>query len=101
MNRQIIEHAEKVARRLEQRRWPRAEGKSARAAKVRDTEEYQRRLETNQAVREAARWVRPASLEVSRVTMKATAKTVYPDFEDWQLALAVESLERRGTGLHY
>jgi hypothetical protein len=97
----MIERAEKVARRLEQRRWPRAEAKSVEAAELRDTEDYKRRLETIQAVREAARWVRPASLEVSRVTMTPTSKTVYPEFEDWQLALAIESLERRGTGLHY
>jgi len=101
MNRRRIEHAEKVARRLEQRRWPRAGVKSVEAAELRQTEEYKRRLETIQAAREAAQWVRPASLEVSRGSVTETSKSVEPSFEDWQIALAVECLKRRGTRLHY
>jgi hypothetical protein len=95
MNREQIERAEKVARQLEARAHKVQAEPRVDAEALRTTEVYQRKLEAIQAVREAARWVRPASLGVARVTMMEARGRVEPDFEDWQLALAIESLERR------
>ena len=93
MNRKQIERAERTARRLEARTARKEPKVDAEA--LRTTEVYQRKLEAIQAVREASRWVRPASLSVARVTMMEARGRVEPDFEDWQLALALDSLDRR------
>jgi hypothetical protein len=95
VNRRQIERAEKVAGQLEARAHKVTRGPGVDAEALRDTEEYRARLERIQAVREAARWIRPASLGVARVTMRESLGVVEPDFEDWQLALAMEALERR------
>jgi hypothetical protein len=81
---------------LDEARQKKAEKPRRRVAdQVRETEEYRRRLELIQSMREASRWVRPASLSVARVTMMEARGRVEPDFEEWQLALAVAALERR------
>ena len=93
MNRKQIERAEKTARQLEARtarKEPKVDAEALRA-----TEVYQRKLEAIQAVREASRWIRPASLGVARVTMMEARGRVEPAFEDWQLAIALDSLDRR------
>jgi hypothetical protein len=95
MNREQIERAEKVARQLEARAHKVQAEPRVDAEALRTTEVYQRKLEAIQAVREASRWVRPASLGVARVTMMEARGRVEPDFEDWQLAIALDSLERR------
>jgi hypothetical protein len=95
MNRRQIERAEKTARQLEARAHKVQAEPKIDAETLRTTEVYQRRLETIQAVREASRWIRPTSLGVARVTMMEARGRVEPDFEDWQLALAIEALERR------
>lgn len=95
MNRKQIERAEKVARQLEARAHKVHAEAKVDAETLRTTEVYQRRLETIQAVREASRWIRPGSLGVSRVTMMEARGRVEPDFEEWQLALAIAALDRR------
>jgi hypothetical protein len=95
VNRKQIERAEAVARRLEARAHKATRGPGWDAEALRATEEYRARLKNIQAVREAARWIRPASLGVARVTMRESRGVVEPNFEDWQLALAIEALERR------
>jgi hypothetical protein len=95
VNRKQIERAEKTARRLEARAHKVQAEPRVDAEALRTTEVYQRRLETIQAVREASRWIRPASLGVARVTMMEARGRVEPAFEDWQLAIALDSLDRR------
>ena len=95
MNRQQIERAEKTARQLDQARQRKGEKPRRRVAdQVRQTEEYRRRLELIQSLREASRWERPASLSEAKVTVN-TSGLVEPEFEEWQVAIALASLERR------
>jgi hypothetical protein len=90
-----IERAERIAKQLEERRqakpkWPRSQVDELRAS-----EDYQRRLEQVEALREAARWVRTPSLGDGRVTLRTRAGEVVPEFEEWQLQVALRSLERQ------
>jgi hypothetical protein len=89
-----IERAERVARQLEERqkakpKWPRSE-----VDKLRASEDYEKRLQQVEALREAARWVRTPSLGDGRVTLRTRAGEVVPEFEEWQLQVALRSLER-------
>jgi hypothetical protein len=97
ISKKTLARAEKIAQDLEARRHSKPREPKLDVDQVRQSEEYRRRLEMIQAVREASRWIRPASLGVARVSMTPTAKRVYPDFEDWQLAIALDSLDRKNS----
>lgn len=89
-----IERAERIARQFEERqkakpKWPRSQVEELRAS-----EEYQKRLQQVEALREAARWVRTPSLGDGRVTLRTRAGQVVPEFEEWQLQVALRSLDR-------
>lgn len=93
MNRAQIERAERTARQLDEARQREAQEPRRRVAdQVRLTEEYRRRLELIQSLRETSRWERPSSLSEPKVTI---SEPVEPEFEDWQVQVALRSLERR------
>ena len=94
MNRKQIDKAEKVARDLDARRHSASRPSRMDAEAVRGTEEYRQRLAQIEAVREAARWIRPPSLSDGRVTLRTRHGEVVPEFEEWQLMVALRSLEK-------
>jgi hypothetical protein len=90
VDRSQIERAEKMAERLTAGAHKVEGGPRVDVDAVRSSEVYRRRFENMRAACEASGWVRPESLSGGRVGR------VEPVFEEWQLALALESLERRG-----